>query len=334
MSYTHTNWFGDLLNIEAIALLLPVLAIAMLLSKNILSSVIFQSAFSLVMTLCYLLLDAPDVALTEAAINACLATIIFVAVVLQLPRHDSRYTSKFQWVNLLIGLLIVVTGGIMWQSLPKVGDSYNFIHLHVAPYYLENTYRDIGIPSVVAAILASYRGFDTLGETTVIFTALLVVLSLAKTSLAPKKISAYHNNPSIFTTTISKWMIPIMIIASWYIYLHGEISPGGGFQAGAMLASLSLALRLALNYPNSYPTQKQLMKFAAAGVIIYAGTGLLSFASSENYLNYDSLVLHNPLLGQKLGIIVIELGVTFTVWAGLTAIAENFLVGTQSKLQN
>ena len=77
-------------------------------------------------------------------------------------------------ILLLLGLFLAI--GI--EDLPDFGDPETPVHQHVSPYYLENAEKDFGIPEVVTAILVGYRGYDTLGETSVIFTAGLIVMML------------------------------------------------------------------------------------------------------------------------------------------------------------
>ncbi len=71
-------------------------------------------------------------------------------------------------------IVAVITGGFLiygTQDMPEWGDPNSPASLHVSPYYLENTMHDTATPNVVTSVLADYRGYDTLGETTVIFTA-------------------------------------------------------------------------------------------------------------------------------------------------------------------
>jgi multicomponent Na+:H+ antiporter subunit B len=86
--------------------------------------------------------------------------------------------QRFRWRPLLV---VALTGGaLMWgvSDMPSFGDPDAPIHHHVAPEYISGTAEDIHLPNVVTAVLASYRGYDTLGETTVIFTAAVCVLML------------------------------------------------------------------------------------------------------------------------------------------------------------
>jgi hypothetical protein len=87
--------------------------------------------------------------------------------------------------------VVFVTGGILvygTSQMPPFGDAANPAHQHVAPYYLEESARDIDIPNVVTSVLASYRGYDTMGETAVIFTAMVGVLLLLARGPMPRRV--------------------------------------------------------------------------------------------------------------------------------------------------
>ena len=126
-------------------------------------------------------MDAPDVAMTEAALGSCITTVIFLklAKICEDPIVDSSIYTK------IIGLIISASFGAALiyagQDLPSYGAGSTAVQSGVQEYYNANTYGEIGIPSFVAAILASYRGYDTLGETSVIFIAGLCVVMIMNT---------------------------------------------------------------------------------------------------------------------------------------------------------
>lgn len=169
-----------LLMISSVFLLL--VCFKLIISKNLFESVLLMSAFSLIITICYLLMDAPDVAMTETALGACLSS----CVLLNLVKISGNITdqSPHNLRKILAIILCVVFIGFLSfanSDLPIYGETNTPVHLHLTKYYIENTKNDIGVPSIVAAILASYRGYDTLGETSVILIAgLAVVLILAR----------------------------------------------------------------------------------------------------------------------------------------------------------
>ena len=124
-----------------------------------------------------LLMDAPDVAFTEASVGAGISTVLFLATLALTTREESA-SARRRW---LPKLAVLVTGAALIYAtfdMPRYGDPQAPVHRHVAPRYLEESDEEIHIPNVVTSVLASYRGYDTLGETTVIFTAGVAVLLL------------------------------------------------------------------------------------------------------------------------------------------------------------
>ena len=152
---------------------------------SLVESVIIMSIFSLFLSLCYLFMDAPDVAMTETALGACLSTCVLLNII-KIVGDDVGKPQKTRIVLSAILCIILITC-LTWASLdlPKFGVADSPLQTNLTAYYLEHTKSDIAIPSFVAAILASYRGYDTLGETTVILIAGLAVLVIVSRRKKP-----------------------------------------------------------------------------------------------------------------------------------------------------
>jgi len=149
-------------------------------ARNLFVSVILMGLFSLLVAGLFMVLDAVDVAFTEAAVGAGISTVLFLGTIaLVAPKErpvaprSRRQLLPFLVVGATFALLIFGT-----LDMPLYGDPNAPIHVYVAPRYLEQSATEIGIPNVVTSVLASYRGYDTLGEITVIFTAALGVMML------------------------------------------------------------------------------------------------------------------------------------------------------------
>ena len=115
------------------------------------------------------------------------------------------------------------------------------VHQHVAPWYLQNTPEFIDIPNVVTAILASFRGYDTLGEVFVIFAACIGVLFLLD-SRSNDAATTRHTDTAgvghhLIPKVVGRLLVPFIILFGLYVQFHGEYGPGGGFQAGAIVAT-------------------------------------------------------------------------------------------------
>lgn len=133
--------------------------------------------YSLVSAVLFVALDAVDVAFTEAAVGAGVATVFMLSTLALTTSREKRPTHT-PWLPLIV---VLVTGAALiygTADIPPFGRVEGPIHQHVAPRYIEDSPREIGIPNIVTAVLASYRGYDTLGETVVVFTAAIGVLIL------------------------------------------------------------------------------------------------------------------------------------------------------------
>ena len=145
--------------------------------RNLLASAMVLSIYSLLMAALWVVLDAVDVAFTEAAVGAGVTTVLMVLAIALTGREEKRVRTR-PWLPLGVSL---ATAGLMVYAtlgMPEFGAADAPAQTHVAPYYLERGEAETGVPNVVTAVLASYRGFDTLGEVTVIFTAGMGVLVL------------------------------------------------------------------------------------------------------------------------------------------------------------
>lgn len=158
------------------AIIMIITCLKLITSKNLVESIIIMSVFSLFIGICYLFMDAPDVAMTETALGACLSTCVLLNLVKIVGEDVGRTRkSKVIFASILCTTLIIC---LSWAALdlPEFGAGDSPLQNHLTKYYVENTHKEIAIPSIVAAILASYRGFDTFGETAVILIAGLAVL--------------------------------------------------------------------------------------------------------------------------------------------------------------
>ncbi|MEM8844582.1 MAG: DUF4040 domain-containing protein [Pseudomonadota bacterium] len=164
-------------------------AIAIVTMRSILSVVMLSGIYSLISATLFIILDAPDVAFTEAAVGAVISTVLFLSAFAITGKHQTL-TRKNHWIAIFV---VVVTGaGLLYSTtdMPPFGAPDAPVQQHVAPRYLSQAETEIGIPNVVTAVLSSYRGYDTFGEVVVVFTALIAVLLL----LGRKKGSSGEGN--------------------------------------------------------------------------------------------------------------------------------------------
>jgi multicomponent Na+:H+ antiporter subunit B len=176
--------FGDV----ALLIMLAVTGIAIIRLQNLFGAVMLAGIYSLLSAGLFVIMDAVDVAFTEAAVGAGISTVLLLGT-LSLVGHQEHEPRHRPLLPLFV---VTVTGAVLIYGtldIPPFGDPGNPIHHHVADYYLEESYEDMGgIPNVVTSVLASYRGYDTMGETTVIFTAVVGVLLLLARGPRPRRV--------------------------------------------------------------------------------------------------------------------------------------------------
>lgn len=165
----------------ALVALLIATALATALLRDVLAAIVAFSAYSLAIAIVWVVLRAPDVGLTEAAVGAGVVTVLFLLAIEGTVRPDTdRTLDRIDWPALGVALALVAVLAPTVLALPPVGAADSPVAAgDVTTHYLDNAYDDTGVENVVTAVLAGYRGFDTLGEVTVVFTAglgLLVVL--------------------------------------------------------------------------------------------------------------------------------------------------------------
>ena len=157
--------------------LLALIAIFVVRTHKLLAVVVLSGAYSLISAAIFVNLDAVDVAFTEAAVGAGISTILFLVALSNLP-YEEKLSSSYNKSALLLCIVLGVVLSIAVIDLPLFGDPMAAPHQHVAPRYIKEGSTVFNIPNIVTNVLASYRSFDTLGETIVIFTAGLGVILL------------------------------------------------------------------------------------------------------------------------------------------------------------
>jgi len=152
-------------------------AIAIVRLRSLFAVVMLSGIYSFLAASMFVVLDAVDVAFTEAAVGAGISTVLMLGV-LSLTKSEEKVPVHRPWLPLVV---VLITGAALIYAtfdMPAFGDPNAPANLHVVPRYLEDSAHEIGIPNVVTSVLASYRGYDTLGEVTVIFTAGIAVMML------------------------------------------------------------------------------------------------------------------------------------------------------------
>jgi multicomponent Na+:H+ antiporter subunit B len=228
----------------------------------------------------------------------------------------------------LAGVIIYAT----FQA-PRLGDPTAPVHLHVAPWYLANTPDLIDVPNVVTAVLASFRGYDTLGEVFVVFTACMGVMALLG-RVRPRRdsieVSEFEESTRnlrhhLIPRLVGKMLVPFIVLFGFYVQFHGDFGPGGGFQAGALVAAGIILYSLLEGDRRGRQLVPEWVSsvLVALGAFTYAAVGVACMLKGGRFLDY-SVLSHDPVHGQHLGILLIEAGVGMTVAGVMITIFHAF----------
>ncbi|MEM8948098.1 MAG: DUF4040 domain-containing protein [Pseudomonadota bacterium] len=167
----------DLIDMVLLLIMIAV-ALGFVFIRNLFAIVMLSGIFSLTAATLYVVMDAVDVAFTEAAVGAGIATVLGIVALSLTGKTDEAPSTRS---NIGPFLVTMLTGTILINAtfdMPNYGDPEAPIHQHVAPRYIQQSGDEIGVPNIVTSVLASYRGYDTLGEVVVVFTAACGVLAL------------------------------------------------------------------------------------------------------------------------------------------------------------
>jgi multicomponent Na+:H+ antiporter subunit B len=227
----------------------------------------------------------------------------------------------------LLFIVVLTVPFAAFDVLPVIGDPESAPNTHVSDHYIEHAQDECNSPNMVTAVIVDYRAFDTMFETTVMFLAgLAVIMILAnhpkKRIRVPGRINRFSNyrGRPVYSTVNKDVMVSIIqaliLIYAIYVLFHGEVSLGGGFQAGALIGMTYL---LDVMVCKREKPMFRLSKYSAGalaglGPFIYALTGAASFIGGGMYLEYNSLPfsIHQAEL-HSIGMTSVEIGVTIGV---------------------
>ncbi|HHY05919.1 MAG TPA: hypothetical protein GX532_02930 [Clostridia bacterium] len=237
---------------------------------------------------------------------------------------------------LLVVVVMTVVLFIGAGALPAIYNPQSPASTHVSDRYIEKSVEETGSLNFVTAVLADYRGYDTLGETTVIFTAGLAAVVLLRSAqkadsrgkkvpLAKAGKGMSERFGTIVLNTAARFVIPFVTLYGVYVLVGGgEGNPGGGFQSGAVLAIAIIISRLVYGEGAAFNISGDLaLILAGIGTFIYAFVGVLTLLWGGNFLEYGiAPFLMSAAEKHSLGISGIEIGVTLCVMATIIAIFD------------
>jgi multisubunit Na+/H+ antiporter MnhB subunit len=315
---TFLNWAFDYLT----GLALLVLAFWALGSPRLFRGIVMFVAFGLMMSVAWVRLDAPDIALAEIAIGAGLTGALLLAALARLTAAKAakddvsnpgkqRRTPRIFYYALTL-LLAMVASGLAYSvvTLPSVSPG---LSTEVAASI------DLsGVSNPVTAVLLNFRGYDTLLELLVLLLALIGVWTLGTPSgqrVAPA---------GMVLDTLTRVLTPALLLLSTYLLWIGARAPGGAFQAGAILAAAGVLLMLAGWRPHPRFADIPLRLALVAGPVLFLTFALMTMASGQNLMEYPH---------QRAGILIFVLEALATLSIGVT-LASLFLGGQPRNGQN
>jgi len=238
-----------------------------------------------------------------------------------------------KWISLIpvvaVGalLLFAATDFPEWGD-PKSPASQSLVSSH----FINNTGVDTEVPNMVTAVLADYRGFDTMFETVVVFIAGIAVLAILKGSgrrrRGTRTTYKVEAEPDLIVTNTVRLVVPVIQLFAFYVLAHGHVSPGGGFQGGVVMGASFILIALAWDLDHALVRMSlpRCIAIAAAGIIIYAGIGFLSMFLGGEFLDYAELERVLPVsreMARYHAMLGVEIGVGFTVTSIMFALYAN-----------
>ena len=245
-------------------------------------------------------------------------------------------------MKLLSLVPVVAVGGLLLfaaQDFPEWGDPASPASTSpVSSHFIQSTGVDTEVPNMVTAVLADYRGFDTMFETVVVFIAGIAVLAILKSSgrRKGKREHEVEAEPDLIVTNTVRLIVPVIQIFAFYVLAHGHVSPGGGFQGGVVMGASFILVALAwdLEVALARFSAEKCILVAALGIVLYGGIGFLSMLLGGEFLDYAELEKVLPVsreMARYHAMLGVEIGVGFTVTAIIFALYAN--LSTEGRLK-
>ena len=304
-----------------VAILIWVLAIAAAVAATVrhrqrFTALIFVGVTGLMVSLAFVLLSAPDLALTQLLVEV--VTVVLMMVVLHfLPQSAPPEPSRARRVRDAAIAAVAGVGitGIVHAVLTRPLQS-------IAPYYLERALPEGGGTNAVNVIIVDFRGFDTLGEIAVLGIAALIVHALLGRFRVPADVAVDAGAPDwnpLLVGVVARTLLPLATTVAIYLYLRGHNLPGGGFAAGLVFASAVLVTRFGRPLGRLAPLATVYPFWIGIGLLVATATGIGSAWFGHPFLTSSFAHPVLPLIGEvplataalfDLGVFVVVVGAT------------------------
>jgi len=217
-------------------------------------------------------------------------------------------------------ILIIIIAAAVFFSLREI--PFGTTKSRVREYYLDNGIEQTGATNVVTSVVVNYRGFDTLGEVTVLFLASIGLSAILYRKKEEKR--KKRRKSSLILYTGCRFLFPLILLFGSYIFIHGHLTPGGGFQGGAIIASGFLLTMLGCWGWEGINRNRFKITESLSG-LVFVVVGLLGLLYGGYFLfNYLPKGIPNQLFSA--GIIpIIYIAIGFKVGSEITGIINDMV---------
>ncbi len=311
-------------------LLIGACAAIVVLHRRRLMLLVMIGVIGLFVSVAFLYLSAPDLALTQISVEVVTVILMLLALNL-LPKTTPRESSGFRRGR--DALLACLSGlGVGWVVLAVLTRDVTSI----SAYHLANSYSGGGGTNVVNVILVDFRGFDTFGEIIVIGIAALIVFALLDSALrgvAGRRLAKWTvdqqrsaDRHPLLLVVGTRMLLPLALLVGVYIFLRGHNEPGGGFIAGLVVAIALVSQYMASGFGWSQARMRiDYHAIVAAGVLIAGLTGVGAWLAGRPFLTSDYGYVTLPLVGkfELATAMLFDLGVFLAVVGGVMLALAN-----------
>lgn len=226
-------------------------------------------------------------------------------------------------------LVSLVLLAVMALGIASVIDELPFgvSRTQVGGHYLENGREDTGAANIVTSVVLGYRGFDTLGEITILFAAAMGLGALVAAGAKSGKPRDVEPASAVLRSGC-RLLFPLILLFGSYIFIHGHLTPGGGFQGGAIIASGFLLVYLGCSGRRLKKSWSRVIESSAG--LVFVGLGLAGLTAAGHYFLSSFLprgTLYQLLSGGIIPIIYIAIG--FKVGTELTGVIDDLMEETE-----
>jgi multisubunit Na+/H+ antiporter MnhB subunit len=264
-------------------------SVAALELKDVLSSIVSVGVVGLGVSISFVFLQAPDLAVVQFLFEI-FALIILVRAFIGKDYHleePSFANNIMSVVTVIILTAIAVYSVPVFRLLPLFGDPI----MSTSRYYLDNASTETGAANIVSSIVLDYRAYDTLGELTILFAAILGAFTVLRTKSTVQSIQeepdVKKEGMSLIVKTVTRISVWLILLYGIYIIMHGHLTPGGGFGGGVIIALALLNVMLA--YGKSFTAKWLNISFLhdieAGSAAMFLVVGLLGLSVGGAFLN-------------------------------------------------